>query len=130
VYPAFKFISGVRWAYAGLSAGVSTKFFSSFHECGTASGNFNQTATCYDRQQQGDPIDSTTSRTVSAYNTYDLFASYAFPSAAGRTTIGAGINNVFNSNPPAIYNGFNGRSDPTAYDFVGRFFYGRVSHAF
>jgi hypothetical protein len=29
-----------------------------------------------------------------------------------------------------IYNGFLAASDPTQYDFMGRFFYGRISHAF
>ena len=131
VYPAFKFNSGLQWAYAGLSAGVNTRFLSSFHECGTQTGNFNGTATCYDRQQPGDVgINATTSRTVSAYNTWDLFAAYAFPSSAGRTTVGAGVTNLFNARPATIYNGFLAASDPTAYDFMGRFFYGRVSHAF
>jgi outer membrane receptor protein involved in Fe transport len=143
VYPAFKFISGVRWSFGGLDLGVNTRFFSSFHECGSRTGNFNGTAKCYDRQQPGDvgvhfPEDAdvvagnavATARKVSAYSAWDLFASYAFPSSAGRTTIGAGVANIFNADPPKIYNGFPTASDPTAYDFVGRFFYGRVSHAF
>ncbi len=131
VYPAFKFLSGIRYAYEGFNAGVNTRFLSSFHECGTRTGNFNGTATCYDRQQPGDVgVDSITSRTVSAYNTWDVFAGYTFPSFVGRTTIGAGVNNVFNASPAVIYNGFLAASDPTAYDFLGRFFYGRISHAF
>lgn len=135
VYPAFKFISGVRWALSGFSAGVSTRFLSSYHECGSRSGNFNGTATCYDRTQPGDvgvtydgPVP--TARTVSAYNTWDLFASYAFATTAGKTTIGAGVSNVFNAAPAKIYNGFLAASDPTAYDFLGRFFYARVGQAF
>jgi outer membrane receptor protein involved in Fe transport len=67
---------------------------------------------------------------VSAYNTWDLFLSYAFPSFVGRTTVGVGVNNVFNASPALIYNGFTASSDPTAYDFMGRFFYARVAHAF
>jgi len=131
VYPAFKFVSGLRYAFQGISAGVSTRFLSSFHECGTATGNFNGTSKCYDRQQPGDVgVNALTSRTVSAYNTWDLFLSYAFPSFVGRTTIGAGVNNLFNANPALIYNGFTASSDPTAYDFMGRFFYARVAHAF
>ncbi len=132
VYPAFKFISGVRWAYEGLNAGFNTRFLSAFHECGSTSGNFNGGPTCYALQQPGGTtgVDSTTSRTVSAYNTWDLFAGYTFPWMAGRSTIGAGVNNVFNASPAVIYNGFLAASDPTAYDFMGRFFYGRISHAF
>ena len=132
VYPAFKFISGVRWAFEGFNAGFNTRFLSAFHECGSTTGNFNGTATCYALQQPGGTtgVDSTTSRTVSAYNTWDIFAGYTFPWMAGRSTIGAGVNNLFNASPAVIYNGFLAASDPTAYDFMGRFFYGRVSHAF
>jgi outer membrane receptor protein involved in Fe transport len=132
VYPAFRFISGVRWAYEGFNAGVNTRFFSAYHECGTTSGNFNGGGTCYALQQPGGGtgVDSTTSRTVGAYNAWDLFAGYTFPWMAGRSTIGAGVNNIFNTSPPVIYNGFLAASDPTAYDFMGRFFYGRISHAF
>src|SRR5215472_3624573 len=132
VYPAFRFISGVRWAYEGFNAGVNTRFFSAYHECGSTTGNFNGGGTCYALQQPGGAVgvDPTTSRTVGAYNAWDLFAGYTFPWMAGRSTIGAGVNNIFNTSPPVIYNGFLAASDPTAYDFMGRFFYGRISHAF
>jgi outer membrane receptor protein involved in Fe transport len=122
VNAAFRFITGLRWGYEGFGAGVSTRFTSSFHECGTQTGNFNGTSTCYDN--------TGTARTVSAYNAWDLYASYAFPWNAGRTTVNVGVNNVFNTDPPKIYNGFLAASDPTAYDFMGRFFYGRITHAF
>jgi outer membrane receptor protein involved in Fe transport len=132
VYPAFKFIAGVRWAYEGFNAGVNTRFVGAFHECGSTTGNFNGTATCYALQQPGSTVgvDSTTSRTVSAYNQWDLFAGYTFPWMAGRSTIGAGVNNIFNASPPLIYNGGFTPSDPSSYDYMGRFFYGRISHAF
>ncbi len=137
-YPAFKFIAGLRWGYEGLSAGVSGRFLSAFHECGTASGNFNGTSNCYILAQSQVPLAfegntdglTPTGRRVSAYTSWDLFASYAFPWNAGKTTIAAGVQNVFNANPATIYNGFLAASDPTAYDFMGRFFYGRVTHAF
>jgi hypothetical protein len=38
--------------------------------------------------------------------------------------------NVFDKQPAVIYNGFTGASDPTAYDFVGRYPYARVTHTF
>jgi hypothetical protein len=40
------------------------------------------------------------------------------------------MNNVFNRSPSKIYNGFTAASDPTAYDFMGRFVYARLGHAF
>jgi len=32
--------------------------------------------------------------------------------------------------PSAIYNGFTAASDPTAFDFMGRFVYARLGHNF
>ena len=122
VYPAFKFVSGVSWSFAGLAAGVNTRFLSAFTECGTSSGNFAGSGLCY--------VNATYTRRVSAYNTYDIFLAYTISSTLGRTTIGAGVNNLFDKAPSAIYNGFTAASDPTAYDFMGRFFYGRIGHAF
>ena len=37
--------------------------------------------------------------------------------------------NLLNQNPPVVYNSFLTYADP-AYDFVGRFVYGRITHAF
>jgi outer membrane receptor protein involved in Fe transport len=59
-----------------------------------------------------------------------VFASYTLRSPAGRTTLGAGVNNVGDHRPEVIYNGFLAASDPTAYDFMGRFGYVRLSHVF
>jgi len=37
---------------------------------------------------------------------------------------------VFDKDPSVIYNGFLAVSDPTAYDFMGRFGYVRVGQSF
>jgi iron complex outermembrane recepter protein len=131
VYPEFKFNAGVNWAWQGFGAGVQTRFLSGFKECGepyeyddagTMSADFSGTGLCYQ--------DSTFSRRVKAYSTYDVFLSYALKSGFGRTSVAVGINNVFDEEPSAIYNGFTAASDPTAYDFVGRFMYIRLGHNF
>jgi outer membrane receptor protein involved in Fe transport len=122
VYPSIKFISGVAWSFAGFFASVNTRYLSSFTECGTVSGNFAGSGLCY--------VDSRYKRRVSAYNTYDMFASYTLPNPMGKTTLGVGVNNVFDQSPSKIYNGFTAASDPTAYDFMGRFIYGRIGHLF
>jgi outer membrane receptor protein involved in Fe transport len=124
VYPAFKFNAGLRWALSGFGAGINTRFLGSFTECGTSSGNFAGSGLCY--------VNSTYQRRVDAYNTYDLYVTYAFNSAFGKTSLAAGVNNVFNKEPSRIYNGFTSASDPTAYadGFMGRFGYLRVGHAF
>jgi outer membrane receptor protein involved in Fe transport len=77
---------------------------------------------CY----QGPPF----RRLVPAYNTYDVFASYTLRSPVGRSTLAAGLNNVFDRKPAVIYNGFLAATDPTAYDVVGRFGYVRLSQMF
>jgi len=127
VYPSFKFVSGVRWSYRGVDLGVNTRFIGSFIECGSAAGVFNGGGLCY-----LGTIDTIPRRNVEAYNAWDVFASYAFASPAGRTTVGAGVTNVFNRAPAVIYNGFTSASDPTMYadGFMGRFFYGRVGQTF
>jgi outer membrane receptor protein involved in Fe transport len=40
-----------------------------------------------------------------------------------------GVRNIFNSDPPRVYDSFLTYAD-TAYDFVGRYFYGRIEHTF
>ena len=122
VYPTFKFISGVTWSLGGFGAGVNTRYLSSFTECGTSAGDFAGSGLCY--------VDNTFQRRVQAYNQWDMFASYTLASSFGRTTLGVGVLNAFDRQPSAIYNGFTAASDPTAYDFMGRFFYGRIGHAF
>jgi outer membrane receptor protein involved in Fe transport len=122
VYPAFKFLTGLSWAFLGFGAGVNTRFVSAFTECGTASGNFAGSGLCY--------ANDTYQRRVLHYNQWDIFASYTLSTGFGKTTLGAGINNLFDQSPSAIYNGFTAASDPTAYDFMGRFVYARLGHTF
>ncbi len=131
VFPAVKFNAGASWTFSGFTAAVNTRYIGSFRECGRRVLNDSL------EPQPGDGIgpgycfmDATYSRRVSHSNTWDLFASYAFKTAAGKTTIGAGVNNLFNRPPPQLYNSFAPNADPTTYDFVGRFVYGRILHKF
>jgi hypothetical protein len=118
---AYKFNAGVLWGYKGWGAGVSTKFISSFHECGAA-GDFSGSGLCY--------VDSTYKRKVGAYNTYDLFASYTLATSFGKTNVGVGMNNVFDTAPPRIYNSFASATDQYTYDQIGRFVYARLTHSY
>ncbi len=132
VYPAFKFLTGLSWGLGGLGAAVNMRYVSSFTECGTAradgrvdlpgAGNFNGNGQCFNNDSF--------QRRVSHYDQWDVVLSYNFRSPAGKTTLAAGVNNLFDRAPSAIYNGFTAASDPTAYDFMGRFAYGRVMHSF
>jgi hypothetical protein len=67
---------------------------------------------------------------VDSYVAGDLFASYELKSAIGVTTFGAGINNVTDATPGTIYSGFYADSDASTYDFIGRYFYFRMSQLF
>jgi outer membrane receptor protein involved in Fe transport len=66
---------------------------------------------------------------VGAYATFDLFFSYALRSRLGRTVIGTGVQNVFDKAPQRVYGGSTAASDPTAYDFMGRFLYLRLTQS-
>jgi outer membrane receptor protein involved in Fe transport len=113
--PYFKVNTGLYWTMAGIGLGVSTRYIQSFQEC--ASGVCSQ--------------DNSQSRRVSSYMPFDLFASYTLRRwQLGTTTLVAGVNNVANIDPPYIYNAFAVNSDPSGYDYIGRFVYGRVTHTF
>ncbi len=122
VYPAWKFISGATYALGGFTGGVIVHFIGGFHECGDSSGDFSGSGLCYQTPQY--------QRAVLPYSTWDIYLAYAVTSSIGKTTFGAGMNNVFDKNPSKIYNGFLAATDPSAYDLLGRFGYVRVSQAF
>jgi outer membrane receptor protein involved in Fe transport len=50
--------------------------------------------------------------------------------SVGRTIFMAGVNNVFDQSPQFVYSAALANSDPTIYDYLGRFVYGRVQHKF
>ncbi len=122
VYPAFKFNTGVTWGYRGFGAGVFTRYVGSYKECAGLDGSNIAAGACYYNL----PLPA---HRVSAYNQWDTFVSYAFKSVGGRTTVGAGVRNVFDTKPPLVYDSFVPTSDPTAYDFIGRFFYVRIGQS-
>ena len=49
---------------------------------------------------------------------------------AGTTRFTVGVNNVTDQRPPLIYIGFAGDSDASTYDYMGRYFYARLSQLF
>jgi len=123
VRPAWKFIAGANYGIGGFTVGLIAHFVGSFHECGTG-GNYIGGSLCYQ-----DPTDK---RRVGSFHSEDITVQYSLFTQFGKTTIGAGVNNVLDHPPPLIYNGFTNNTDPTAYPdgVLGRFIYGRVSHSF
>jgi outer membrane receptor protein involved in Fe transport len=126
VYPAFKFISGVRWNYEGLLVGFNTRFTGSYYECGNAAGVYAGAGQCF--------VNAMDKRIVRPYNAYDVFVTYNFTTTFGRTTVSGGVNNLFDRQPPFVYNAGNsfGASDPSAYPdaYLGRFGYVRIAQNF
>jgi outer membrane receptor protein involved in Fe transport len=58
-----------------------------------------------------------------------MYVNYRLTTGAGKTSITAGMNNVFNANPPKIYNGFASATDQYTYDQLGRYFFLRLNHS-
>jgi len=122
VYPSLKFNAGLRYNIGGLAAGITMRFLGSFKECGSSSGQFAGSGLCF--------VNNTYQRRVKHYDVYDVYASYTLESMFGKTTLALGVNNLFDKPPALIYNGFTAATDPTAYDLLGRYFYGRLTQTF
>ena len=69
-------------------------------------------------------------RRVESYYQLDVHAGYTLASTLGRTTLFAGIINVTDKQPPYIYSAALANSDPSTYDYIGRYVYGRIQHRF
>jgi hypothetical protein len=119
---SWRFNAGMLWGLGGLGAGLSTKFISAFKECANSLGFYDGSGLCY--------ADDTYQRRVTAYNTWDLFLSYGIKSFAGRTSLSAGVNNLFDKDPAKIYNGFASATDQYTYDQIGRFFWVRLEQTY
>jgi hypothetical protein len=124
--PATKFNVGLNWSLAGFNVGGIAHYVSSFKECGafdSSSGDFiSAGGLCY--------ADARFARDVGEYVAFDLNASYTLNTNAGRTVFLVGMNNVFDKAPQYVYSAALANSDPTVYDYIGRFVYGRLQHTF
>jgi iron complex outermembrane receptor protein len=98
---------------SGIGAGVNLRYVGPFKECDQNNCN------------GGAP-----SRDVDRWYKADVYSTYAVNSRAGTTTLTVGVNNVMNRTPPLIYIGFQADSDAPTYDYMGRFFYMRMSQLF
>ncbi len=138
VTPKLKFNVGVNYALAGLTLGVRGRYIGGYDECAGSDGSSLSAGLCSPQNRSppvdanGDPIPGGTPygpHRVSSNTLFDLYASYLIKTPFGSTTLSAGVRNLLDTTPPTVYNSFLTYVDP-AYDLVGRFVYGRVSHAF
>ena len=128
--PEWKFNAGVSWALGGLGIGATVRYIGSFMECADQTGVFGVTPNL-----QGSTfcsLEHDWERRVPAYASYDAIVSYRFSSRAGRSDIAMGVQNVLDTAPPRVYWAYGLTKLPSdaGYDFVGRYFYARLSHRF
>jgi iron complex outermembrane recepter protein len=115
VNPDLKFNIFTLWSHpSGLGAGFNFRFVDSYQECNQNNCN--------------SPANGR--RDVSNYATGDVYVAYGLKTSQGNTSITVGMNNAANVTPPVIYNGGALNSDESAYDFMGRQFYLRLSQLF
>jgi outer membrane receptor protein involved in Fe transport len=134
--PKFKATAGLDWSLGGFIAGVTGRFVNSFEECSNPFDPSTAQGGICDRINV-DPITQRTTvspnldkRRVESFYQLDLHAGYTLRSTLGTTTFFAGILNVTDKAPPYIYSAALANSDPSTYDYVGRYVYGRIQHRF
>ena len=117
VYPKYKANFSTLWSQKRLNAGVILRYVGGFKECVDNDCNTPENL-------------EMASRDVDAYVTGDASVGYTSKELHGSTQLTVGVNNLTNTRPPLIYVGFAGDSDASTYDYMGRYFYARVSHQF
>jgi outer membrane receptor protein involved in Fe transport len=125
VLPAYKANLGLNWANAGFTAGAIARYVGTFRECSTPAPDLGSSGGLC---SVNDP--TVTGRQVGHYITFDAHVGYTVASPLGKTFFNVGVNNVFDQAPPFVYSANLANSDPTAYDFLGRYVYGRVTQNF
>ena len=119
--PKLKVNAGVFWSFGGFGAGLSGRYVGSYKECVDPDGT---PSACNIDSSGGE-------RRVSSYLPFDVFVSYTLRNwTAGTTALVLGVQNVANTHPPYIYSAFAANSDPSTYDYLGRFVYSRLTHNF
>ncbi len=106
---------------SGFGGGLNFRYIGDYQECD--SDNCQQT-----------PTDTSPGylkpRDVGSYITGDLYLDFMKKSVAGTTRVAVGVNNFLDVQPRIVYNGAALNSDESAYDFMGRYFYIRLSQLF
>jgi outer membrane receptor protein involved in Fe transport len=117
VYTDWKAMLGLNWANGPVSAGANIRWINGFKEC--------QENSCT-VQEEGAP--EPPFRMVKDYYSTDVNVAYDWEMKAGTATAQLGVNNLFDAAPAYVANGFTAGSDPTAYDYMGRYMYLRLSY--
>ncbi|HYD41994.1 MAG TPA: TonB-dependent receptor [Anaeromyxobacter sp.] len=113
ILPRWRGVAGVSWQRGGLGISTAARYIGSFEECYAGS------CTLYPEY----------ARTVPASVVFDVAAGWQVRSGLGTTALQLGVRNLFDRAPPFVYNGADNNTDP-AYDYVGRYWWGRVTQVF
>lgn len=118
VLPEWKGNITASYGNHGWSGALTVRWLEGFREC--------EDNAC----QQTDPTaPPPRTRNIDAYAAADVNVGYKLSHPGGSaTSFSLGVNNLFDTAPPYIVNGFTATSDSTAYDYMGRYFYLRLSH--
>lgn len=119
VFPRWRHAASVDLKWRRASAGLTWEYVGGFAEC-----EDNDCKGLY----RSDIVEKPAYRDVEANSVLGLRGTYRLFSRAGGTVLTLGMNNVFNQPPSVIFNGLLGTSDFTAYDYMGRYLYLRLSH--
>lgn len=120
--PRLKANLGATWERDAFGAGARIRYIGSFKECGASDGT-SAGGLCYAPNAVG-------SRQVGTNVTADLHGSWQVSGTGGRTAVLVGVNNVLDQKPQYVYAAVLANSDPTLYDYTGRFVYARLQQAF
>lgn len=130
--PEYKFNVGVTWGWRNFGAGLTTRYVGGFEECANVDGT-GEAGACYVEE----PLAASEGRApykrdVDGWASTDIFASYALNSRLGRTNLAVGVQNLLDANPRIVYAAGSSvaSSDPSTYDYLGRFVYVRLEHTY
>ncbi|HEV2363277.1 MAG TPA: TonB-dependent receptor [Caulobacteraceae bacterium] len=116
--PRFKANAELTWARNGWGARLGARYVSPMKECDPD---------CY--APYVDPFEKTTSRRIPAWVVVDAqVGRHLVRWSMGLTDIAIGVNNLFDRAPPFVSSALQDNSDPSLYDFLGRFVYLRLTH--
>ncbi len=121
LYPDYKHVVRANWTKSGFNAGANWRFISSMKQCADTTGFSALGGVCYNNP-------TGLYRMTGTYNSFDLFLGYVFQNPAGTSSVTVGVNNILDAAPTTIYMGLAPNSDPTNYDYIGRYFYLRLGH--
>jgi outer membrane receptor protein involved in Fe transport len=121
ILPRWRWNAGVSWQRGGLGLATAARYIGSFKECGNQDGYSGGDGSC--------ALYPEYARTVPSNIVFDVAASWQVKSGAGTTALQIGVRNVFDRAPPFVYDGADNNTDP-AYDYVGRYYWARVTQTF